>query len=115
MHVRHPFLLPVGTAALWMGCLMLVAQTQPQAKAAQLPCDDKSGSVKEVCIRQAKAAEAKVLNEAKQAPPMGTAMPDVLQDQRDADYKMALLKCDSKSGVAKGDCVAAAKAKFGKK
>jgi hypothetical protein len=33
---------------------------------------------------------------------------------KDADYKVAIEKCDALAGDAKASCVAAAKAKFGK-
>ena len=39
---------------------------------------------------------------------------DAAEDKRDADYKVAIEKCDSLSGTAKDTCVSNAKAKYGK-
>jgi len=36
------------------------------------------------------------------------------EDKRDADYKVAVEKCDALSGAAKNSCVQDAKARFGK-
>ncbi|SEB26419.1 hypothetical protein [Variovorax sp. YR216] len=35
-------------------------------------------------------------------------------EKRDADYKVAVEKCDAMAGDAKGNCIAAAKQRFGK-
>ena len=45
---------------------------------------------------------------------IGEAKKDDMQAKTDADYKVALEKCDAMSGDAKAGCVKAAKAKFGK-
>jgi len=39
---------------------------------------------------------------------------DAAAEKVDADYKVALEKCDALSGDAKNSCVAAAKTKYGK-
>jgi hypothetical protein len=39
---------------------------------------------------------------------------DARQDTKDADYKVAVEKCDAMKGDAKDKCVAQAKARFGK-
>ena len=55
-----------------------------------------------------KAADAKLGKE------IGAAKKDAAADKLDADYKVAIEKCDALAGDAKSSCVAAAKAKFGK-
>jgi hypothetical protein len=42
------------------------------------------------------------------------ARQDANADKRDADYKVAVERCDAMSGAAKSECTAAAKARFGK-
>ena len=39
---------------------------------------------------------------------------DAIEDKRDAEYKVAVEKCDALSGSAKSACVQDAKARFGK-
>ena len=42
------------------------------------------------------------------------AKQDAAEDKRDADYKVAVEKCDALAGAAKDACVRDAKARFGK-
>jgi hypothetical protein len=37
-----------------------------------------------------------------------------MEDKRDAEYKVAVEKCDAMSGAAKSSCVKEAKARYGK-
>ncbi len=81
---------------------------------AKEKCDDKSGNDKDVCVKEAKAIETKALADAKMGKQIGEAKKDAAEDKRDADYKVAVEKCDALAGDAKASCIAAAKAKFGK-
>ena len=45
---------------------------------------------------------------------VAAARKDAVEDKRDADYKVAIEKCDSLSGAAKDTCVKDAKARYGK-
>lgn len=81
---------------------------------AKEKCDDKAGNDKDVCVKEAKAAETHALADAKAGKEMGSAKKDASEDKRDADYKVAAEKCDAMSGDAKASCMDAAKAKFGK-
>jgi hypothetical protein len=76
--------------------------------------DDRSGNAKDVCVKEAKAVEAKALADAKLGQEVGKAKLDAAQDKRDADYKVAVEKCGALAGDAKTSCIAAAKTKFGK-
>jgi hypothetical protein len=67
-----------------------------------------------VCVKEAKAIEVAALADAKAGKKIGEAKKDASQDKRDAEYKLAVEKCDAMSGDAKASCVSAAKAKFGK-
>ena len=44
---------------------------------------------------------------------VGEARKDASDDKREADYKVALERCDSRAGDAKASCVSAAKSRFG--
>lgn len=81
---------------------------------AKEKCDDKAGNEKDVCVKEAKAIEAKALAEAKMGKQIGEARKDAAAETSDADYKVAVEKCESLAGDAKASCIAAAKAKFGK-
>jgi len=77
-------------------------------------CDDKAGNDKDVCVKEAKAVHVKALADAKVVKEVVTAKKDASADKLDADYKVALEKCDALTGDPKASCIAAAKAKFGK-
>ncbi|MET0518394.1 MAG: hypothetical protein ABW005_06110 [Burkholderiaceae bacterium] len=81
---------------------------------AKEKCDDKAGNDKDVCLKEAKAAETKALADAKAGKKIGEAKSDAADDKRSAEYKVALEKCDALAGDAKASCVANAKATYGK-
>lgn len=81
---------------------------------AKEKCDDKAGNEKDVCVKEAKAIETKALADAKMGKQIGEAKKDATEEKRDADYKVAVEKCDAMAGDAKDSCMAAAKTKFGK-
>lgn len=77
-------------------------------------CDDLSGNAKDLCNREAKTAEQKALADAKMGKEIGEAKSDAAADKSDADYKVAIEKCESLAGDAKSNCISAARVKFGK-
>ena len=81
---------------------------------AKEKCDDLAGNAKDVCVKEAKAAETKALADAKLDKKVGEAQTEAIDDKRDAEYKVATEKCDALAGDAKASCVSAAKMKFGK-
>ena len=92
---------------------------------AKEKCDDLSGNAKDVCVKEAKAAYVKAKADAKvdrvaadtqsaSTEKVAAARKDAAEDKRDADYKVAIEKCDSLSGSAKDACVSNAKARYGK-
>jgi hypothetical protein len=81
---------------------------------AKEKCDDKAGNDKDVCRKEAKAVETKALVDAKMVKGVADIRKDGAQDKMDADYKVAVEKCDAMAGDAKTSCIASAKAKFGK-
>jgi len=93
---------------------VLVAQAESTYAVAKEKCDDKAGNVKDVCVQEAKAAETKALAEAKLSEKVSDASKTATQTSVDADYKVAIEKCDSMAGDSKSACVSAARAKYGK-
>lgn len=81
---------------------------------AKEKCDDKAGNAKDVCVKEAKAVETKSLADAKLGKQIDEAKKEASEDKRDANYKVAVEKCDVLAGEAKDSCIAAAKVKFGK-
>ena len=93
---------------------VLVAKAESAYAVAKERCDDKSGNAKDVCVKEAKAVEIKALADAKMGKEIGEARKDSAAEKLDADYKVAIEKCDALAGEPKNSCVAAAKTKFGK-
>jgi hypothetical protein len=93
---------------------LLVTQAKAAYVVAKERCDDQAGNAKDVCVKEAKAAEKKALADAKMNQEIGEAKKDAASEKMQADYKVALEKCEALSGDTKASCVAAAKVKFGK-
>ncbi len=93
---------------------VLVARAEADYKVAKERCDDLSGNAKDVCEKEAKAAETKAKADAKMKKNVREERNDVNKAARDADYKVAAEKCDALAGDAKTACVNQAKAQFGK-
>lgn len=91
-----------------------VAKAEAAYAVAKEKCDDKAGNAKDVCVQQAKAVETKALADAKMGEQIGEAKVDASDAKRDADYKVAVEKCDAMAGDAKASCLSTAKAAFGK-
>lgn len=91
-----------------------VAKAEAAYAIAKERCDDKMGKEKELCQKEAKAAETKALADAKLGKVVGEARKDASDDKREADYQVAAQKCEAMSGESKNACVADAKLKFGK-
>lgn len=93
---------------------VLVAKAESSYAVAKERCDDLAGNPKDVCVKQAKAVKVKALADAKLGKQIGEARKDAATDKRDADYKVAIEKCDALAGDAKSSCVASAKLSYGK-
>lgn len=113
-----------------------IAKAEADYSIAREKCDDLAGNVKDVCVKQAKAArvaaKADATAERKSADAnrisgetssdarakANTASTEARQDadskKRDADYAVAVEKCDAYAGGAKDYCVQQAKVRFGK-
>jgi len=91
-----------------------IARAEADYAVAKEKCDDLSGNQKDVCVKEAKAAETKLKADAKATHVAADTRKDAAEDKRTADYKVAVEKCDSMSGDAKTQCVKDAKARYGK-
>ena len=102
-----------------------VAHAQANYDVAIEKCDDLAGNTKDVCVKEAKAglvkgkADAKVDRVAADtrqdaAVKQTDARKEANADKNDADYKVAIEKCDALAGAAKDSCVSTAKVQFGK-
>jgi hypothetical protein len=81
-------------------------------KVAVERCDDKSGNDKDVCVKDAKAARAKVEADVKAQREIKETRQETAQTKMEASYKAALERCESLSGNAKESCVALAKSTY---
>ena len=111
-----------------------VAKADAAFAIAKEKCDDKAGNIKDVCVKEAKAAEASAKADAKaqlttananeqaartsaaandKAGEKGAAArKDAASTKRDAEYTVAKEKCDAFAGDAKSNCMNEAKARF---
>ena len=90
------------------------AKAEAEYAVAKEKCGAKTGNEKGVCVQEAKAAQTKALADVKLGKEVGDARTDAVNGNRDADYKVAVERCDSYAGETKTSCVAAAKVRFDK-
>jgi hypothetical protein len=93
---------------------VLVAKAESAHAVAKERCDDQAGNAKDVCVKEADAMQVKALADAKLGKEIGEARQDAAEDKRDANYKVAVEKCDAQAGDAKSVCVSNAKMTHGK-
>lgn len=91
-----------------------IAAADADYAVAKEKCNAQSGNAKDVCVKEAKAVQTKAVVDAKSGKEIGEVKTDAKEDKSDADYSVAIEKCDSMSGPAKDACVATAKSKYGK-
>lgn len=77
-------------------------------------CKSMVGNDKNVCIKKAKSTKVAAIATAKADKKVIEARKDEVADKSEAEYKVALEKCDALAGNAKDACVANAKKKYGK-
>ena len=81
---------------------------------AKEKCDDKAGNDKDVCVKEAKAVHTKAKSDAAVSKTVKAAVTDSAVDRTNADYKVAVEKCNAQTGDAKNVCVTNAKTKYNK-
>jgi len=101
-----------------------IAYAEANYKVAIERCDDLAGNPKDVCVKEAKSALIKGKADAKvdrvatdanreAAATKTEARKDANEVKREAEYKVAVEKCDSLAGAAKDACLGAAKSQYG--
>jgi hypothetical protein len=75
-------------------------------------CDDLTGNPKDVCRAEAKAAHVKALADATEIKKVVDAKTTAHDKKQDADYKVAVEKCDAVTGAERISCISAAKTSF---
>jgi len=93
---------------------LLVIKAKSAYSVSKERCDDLSGNAKDVCIKEAQAVERKALANVNMSKEIEDAKKDAATEIVDADYKVAIEKCDALAGAAKSGCIEAAKNKFRK-
>jgi hypothetical protein len=102
-----------------------IAHAEADYAVARGKCNDLAGNPKDVCVKQAEAAQiaskadAKAqlkISDAGQAADLKAtdARNAAAADKRDADFAVAKEKCDAYASDAKDRCITDAKARFGK-
>jgi hypothetical protein len=102
-----------------------VARADATYNVAIEKCDDLAGNRKDVCVQEAKAqlvkgkADAKVDRVATEtrndaSTKQADAGKEANEAKRDAEYKVAIEKCDALAGPTKDACVGNAKVQYGK-
>jgi hypothetical protein len=81
---------------------------------AKAKCGSQTGNAKDVCIKEAKAANVAAKADAKADKKVVTARVDAQKEKLNADYKVAIEKCDALAGAPKDSCVASAKSQYSK-
>jgi hypothetical protein len=102
-----------------------VTRAEATYNVAKEKCDGLSGNPKDVCVKEANAALVKAKADAKvdrvaaetrldADTKQVDARNEATKNKRDADYKVAIEKCDALAGTAKDSCVSGAKVQYGK-
>jgi hypothetical protein len=91
-----------------------IARAEATHDVAKQRCDERTGNAKDVCVKEADAVLAKAKADAKVDRVAADSSREADQAKRDADYKVAVEKCDALSGSAKSTCVNEAKLRYGK-
>jgi hypothetical protein len=102
-----------------------VAHAQAIYDVAVEKCDDHAGNVKDVCVKEATARLVKEKSDAKvdrvtndtrldAGAKQADARKEADEASRNAEYQVAIEKCDAQAGTAKEACVSGAKLRYGK-
>jgi hypothetical protein len=91
-----------------------IASADADLMVAKVACETKAGQERNVCLKHAQATHVKQVADANAHKTAIDARADASEDTRDAQYKVALAKCDAIAGTEKDTCVTSAKSAFGK-
>ncbi len=91
-----------------------IAIANAEYDVAKAKCGSQTGNDKDVCVKEAKAAQIAAKADATADKKVVTARIEAKHDKIDANYKVAIEKCDALAGAAKDSCVTMAKTRYGK-
>ena len=102
-----------------------VTRTEATYNVAKEKCDELSGNTKDVCVKEADAVLVKAKADAKvervtadshqdAATKQADARREANAEKRNAEYKVAIEKCDAFAGPTKNACISNAKVQYGK-
>lgn len=77
-------------------------------KVAKEKCDDLNGNKKDVCMKEAKAAQTSAIADAKSAQSVTEVRKDARDEKKDANIAVQKEKCDALTGEEKSRCIGAA-------
>ena len=89
-----------------------VRQAKADYKAARAKCNNLGGNDKDVCVKEAKAAETTSISDAKAAKKNAGTNAEAHADARHAEFKVAKEKCESMSGNSRDICEKEAEARY---
>lgn len=89
-----------------------VRQAKADYKVARAKCNNLGGNDKDVCVKEAKAAETTSISDATAAKKNAGTNADAHADTRHAEFKVAKEKCESMSGNSKDICEKEAEARY---
>ena len=93
---------------------LAMARADAAYDVARERCDNRTGSDRSVCIQDAKTRHAKAEADAKLELTVSEAQREAAENRRNAEYDLARKQCEALVGDAKSQCLATARAKFGK-
>ncbi len=91
-----------------------IAIASAEYDVAKARCGSKTGNEKDVCIKEAKAAKIAAQADATADRKVTMARIEAIDDKREANYKVAIEKCDGFAGATKENCIAASNAQYAK-
>ena len=91
-----------------------IAKADAAYSLAREKCNDRSGNPKDVCVKEAKAVAVQAKEDAKLYKTVKGETKDSIDTRMNAEYKVAIEKCDALAGDAKAACVLNAKTSYKK-
>ncbi len=93
----------------------MIESAEADFDVAKTKCGAKTGNERDVCIKEAKAVEVRTKAEAIANEKIAAVRRDSRDDERNAEYEVAIEKCEAlAAGATKDQCLADAKAKYRK-
>lgn len=93
---------------------VMQVKAMAEYETARQKCADRTGNGKDVCLKESMAIKTKALVDAKTTQKVAELKQDAAQKKRDADYSVAVEKCEALASDAKDSCVVQAKVSYSK-